>query len=210
LFYEDLIKKIPVIDPTKTWICGDLHLENFGTYKGNNGLVYFDLNDFDEAILAPATWEVMRALTSIYLATDSLQNQDTFAEKLATRFIDIYLKNILTGKPLVFERATTKGLVKTFITVVSKRKSQNLLEGRLQFKGTEASLKIIKGKTAAIKDSLKGAIHSSVKTWCKKNKHIHWRVCDAAYRIAGTGSLGVTRFIILIYEKIGMRYFCWI
>ena len=30
-------------------VCGDLHLENFGTYKGDNRLVYFDLNDFDEA-----------------------------------------------------------------------------------------------------------------------------------------------------------------
>lgn len=39
LFYEELSKNIPVNDPTKTWICGDLHLENFGTFKGNNGLV---------------------------------------------------------------------------------------------------------------------------------------------------------------------------
>lgn len=207
LFYEDLIKKIPVKDPTKAWICGDLHLENFGTFKGNNGLVYFDLNDFDEAILAPATWEVLRALTSIYLATDALQNKDTLSEKLAICFIDAYIKNIITGKPLVFERATTRGLIETFIATVSKRKSQDLLEGRLVVKGTEASLKIIKGNTVAIKDGLKKSILSSVKTWCKKNKYLHWKACDAAYRIAGTGSLGVTRFIILMYDKTGKRYF---
>ena len=37
------------------WICGDLHIENFGSYKGDNRLVYFDLNDFDESILAPVS-----------------------------------------------------------------------------------------------------------------------------------------------------------
>jgi len=207
LFYEDLSKKSPVNDPTKTWICGDLHLENFGTFKGNNGLVYFDLNDFDEAILAPVTWEVMRALTSIYLATATLEKGQNTADRLAGYFMDTYLKNILSGKPLAFERATTKGLIKTFITTVSKRKAKSLLEGRLLFKGTEASLKIIQNKTVAIKDDLKKPILSSVKAWCKKNKYIHWKTCDATYRIAGTGSLGVNRFIILIYDKIGKRYF---
>src|ERR1700738_174488 len=33
--------------------CGDLHLENFGSYSGDNRLTYFDQNDFDEAALMP-------------------------------------------------------------------------------------------------------------------------------------------------------------
>ena len=208
LFYEDLVKKIPVKDSTRTWICGDLHLENFGTYKGNNGQVYFDLNDFDEAILAPATWEVMRALTSIYLATDSLiQKQGKIADQLTACFINTYLENILSGKSLAFERATTKGLIRTFITTVSKRKLPQLLEGRLVFKGTKASLNIVEGKTAVIKNSLKISTLILVKGWCKKNNFTHWKVCDIAYRIAGTGSLGITRFIILMYDKMGGKYF---
>ena len=207
LFYEDLAKIIPVKDPTKAWICGDLHLENFGTFKGNNGLVYFDLNDFDEAILAPATWEILRALTSIFLATDSLQKKNSWSERLATCFIDAYINNMITGKPLVFERATTRGLIETFIAAVSKRKSQEILEGRLVFKGSEASLKIIKGSTVALKDSQKKKVLISMKAWCKKNNHLHWKARDAAYRIAGTGSLGVTRFIILMYDKTAKCYF---
>jgi hypothetical protein len=42
------------------WICGDLHLENSGSYRSANDQVYFDLNDFDEAILAQVTREVIR------------------------------------------------------------------------------------------------------------------------------------------------------
>ena len=29
------------------WVFGELHLENFGSYKGVNRLVYFDIYDFD-------------------------------------------------------------------------------------------------------------------------------------------------------------------
>ena len=55
LFYEDWPHISTLNDAPRTWICGDLHLENFGSYKGDNRLTYFDLNDFDEAILAPCT-----------------------------------------------------------------------------------------------------------------------------------------------------------
>src|SRR5579871_154393 len=60
LFYEDLNKVKDFPDSPPAWICGDMHIENFGSYKGDNRLVYFDLNDFDEAILAPCLWEASR------------------------------------------------------------------------------------------------------------------------------------------------------
>ena len=51
LFYEDLVVADPLPFSPQVWICGDLHLENFGSYKGDNKLLYFDLNDFDEGLL---------------------------------------------------------------------------------------------------------------------------------------------------------------
>ncbi|MEP6726109.1 MAG: DUF2252 family protein [Bacteroidota bacterium] len=57
LFYEDLSKEKDFPTSPNAWICGDLHLENFGSFKSDNRLVYFDLNDFDEAVLAPAAFE---------------------------------------------------------------------------------------------------------------------------------------------------------
>ena len=35
------------------WIHGDLRVENFGTYMNSEGLLVFDVNDFDEAYLGP-------------------------------------------------------------------------------------------------------------------------------------------------------------
>ena len=51
-----------------TCVCGDLHLENFGSYRAANGLVFFDFNDFGEALLAPALWDVSRFFCSIGVA----------------------------------------------------------------------------------------------------------------------------------------------
>jgi len=38
------------------WLCGDMHIENFGSFKGDNKLVYFDVERFDEALLGPVLW----------------------------------------------------------------------------------------------------------------------------------------------------------
>jgi len=71
LFYEDLRASDLPMSPL-VWCCGDLHLENFGTYKGDNRLAYFDLNDFDEACLTPALWELVRFLTSVRVGGKTL------------------------------------------------------------------------------------------------------------------------------------------
>jgi uncharacterized protein (DUF2252 family) len=34
---------------------GDLHAENFGSYLNNNGILNFDVNDFDEGYCGPFT-----------------------------------------------------------------------------------------------------------------------------------------------------------
>ena len=66
LFYQTWAKVCPKGAPL-AWISGDAHLENLGSYKGANRVPYFDLNDFDECCLAPANWEMGRALTALYV-----------------------------------------------------------------------------------------------------------------------------------------------
>jgi uncharacterized protein (DUF2252 family) len=90
LFYEDLAAAGKVPMGPLGWICGDLHLENFGSYRSDNDQVYFDLNDFDEAILAPVTWEVVRLTTSIFVGFGSLGIEARRAEKMAKLFLKSY------------------------------------------------------------------------------------------------------------------------
>src|SRR6201992_2600474 len=90
LFYEDLAAAEPLPLSPLAWICGDLHIENFGSYKGDNKLVYFDINDFDESVLAPVCYELARMVTSIFVAFDSLEIEPEKAKKMAQLFLKTY------------------------------------------------------------------------------------------------------------------------
>src|SRR5271169_6678880 len=53
---------------------GDLHVENFGTWRDTDGRLVWGVNDFDEACLYPYTMDLVRLATSALLAarTESL------------------------------------------------------------------------------------------------------------------------------------------
>ena len=48
---------------------GDLHVENFGTWRDTDGRLVWGVNDFDEACLFPYTMDLVRLATSALLAT---------------------------------------------------------------------------------------------------------------------------------------------
>ncbi len=52
LFYAHWLKPLLAIEAPAVWLNGDMHLENFGTYRGDNRLTYFDIGDFDDAAAA--------------------------------------------------------------------------------------------------------------------------------------------------------------
>ncbi len=47
---------------------GDLHVENFGTWRDTDGRLVWGINDFDEACLFPYTMDLVRLATSALLA----------------------------------------------------------------------------------------------------------------------------------------------
>ncbi len=48
--------------------CGDAHISNFGLYASPERTLVFDLNDFDEAAIAPWEWDLKRLVTSVVIA----------------------------------------------------------------------------------------------------------------------------------------------
>jgi hypothetical protein len=89
--------------------CGDLHLENFASYKGDNRLVYFDVNDFDESCVAPVCFDLVRFLASVLVAARPLKLRDNAAMKLVDAFLDTYASNIADTKPRWMERSLAPG-----------------------------------------------------------------------------------------------------
>ena len=50
---------------------GDLHVENFGTWRDAEGRLVWGINDFDEACSAPFTLDLVRLAASAHVAIDS-------------------------------------------------------------------------------------------------------------------------------------------
>ncbi len=203
IFYEDLSRTI-IPDSPVCWICGDLHIENFGSYKGDSRLVYFDLNDFDECILAPVAWEIARMLTSILVAFDALKITDQEAEKACEIFLKKYAKILTDGKPGYIETRTANGIVKKFLNVVEARSQKALLSRRTVLKKGSLRLNCHKKKQMIIDKTLKKKLVEAFTKWMDSNNQPpnDYKVLDARFRIAGTGSIGIRRYIFLI-EKVG-------
>jgi hypothetical protein len=59
---------LDVADAPKVLAIGDLHIENFGTWRDQEGRLIWGVNDLDEAWPGPYTLDLIRLTTSAYLA----------------------------------------------------------------------------------------------------------------------------------------------
>ncbi|HEX6516701.1 MAG TPA: DUF2252 domain-containing protein [Nocardioidaceae bacterium] len=76
---------------SRTWIHGDLHAENFGTYMNADGRLVFDVNDFDEAYIGHFSWDLRRFAASMAL----LGWQKALPEQSVRDLIAAYVRGYL-------------------------------------------------------------------------------------------------------------------
>ncbi|GAA4886092.1 DUF2252 domain-containing protein [Actinomycetospora straminea] len=94
LYYADVARlEDPWVDDKtrRVWIQGDLHAENFGTYLDGDGVLVFDVNDFDEAYVAPWTWDLRRLVASVALLGWSKAFSDGDIDALNATYLRSYL-----------------------------------------------------------------------------------------------------------------------
>ena len=199
LFYEDFCKAEHIPVSPLTWICGDLHLENYGSYKGDNRLAYFDLNDFDEAVLAPCLWEVARMVTSIFVAFDELKVKPGEALEMAKLFLNKYALRLATGKAISIDPRTADGIVCTFLTRADERRQKELLDKLTVEKKHKLAL-LTDERHFTIDKKLKKELIQFVDNWVQKSTVASYgfKSIDCVFRIAGTGSIGVRRYMFLL------------
>ncbi|WP_199099846.1 DUF2252 domain-containing protein [Dyella sp. ASV21] len=201
-FYARLPEAKVLAKAPLTWVCGDLHLENFGSYKGDNRLVYFDLNDFDEAALAPSSWELIRLLTSVHLAAGSLTLSKAQANHLCGCFLDAYVEALRLGKARWIERDTAQGMVGDLLDSLRGRLRSHFLDSRTERKGKRRSIRLDGKRALPVTDKQRDKVTALIGKICAHEPDpAFYKVIDVARRIAGTGSLGVDRYSILVQGK---------
>jgi uncharacterized protein (DUF2252 family) len=202
LFYDSLPDSSLFRDAPLAWCCGDLHFENFGSYKGDNRLVYFDINDYDEAALAPATWDMARLLTSIQCGAEALKATQAEALAVSRSCLDAYRSALINGKPLWVEQETSIGLVNALLTNLQSRERATFLDKRTIRKTHRRSLILDGVKALPASDAQKKLVTEFMVGFASTQPDPKFfDVLDIGRRIAGTGSLGVERFVVLVEGK---------
>lgn len=199
LFQEDwalgagLLKKGPL-----AWQCGDLHAENVGSFRGGNRLAYFDLTDFDDAVLSSVPLDITRLCTSVLVAADLHIEQVAGGfdgRAMAMHLVSTYRATLANGKAWWIERATATGLVRDLLRTLRGRSRREFLETRARV--AKRRLRVT-GQHALPappdeRESVAAAVQASLAA-SAPDLVVH----DVARRIAGNGSLGVPRWVLLV------------
>jgi uncharacterized protein (DUF2252 family) len=181
------------------WVCGDLHLENFGVYRGDNGLAYFDIADFDEAVLAPSARDLTRLVTSALLAARRRSLDRRFARELCELLVGSYAEALAEGKARWVDRALAQGLLRSLFHRVLAETRAAFLARRIR-RGPHGHRLIIDGKrTLPAGDDDRNRIQRALDEWFSREREQgSFRLRDVARRIAGTGALGLERYTLLV------------
>jgi len=167
---ETILEVCPDLAKAPTALAvGDIHLENFGTWRDIEGRVVWGVNDFDEAAEMPYALDLVRLGTSALLAgTD----REISVSEICAAIVDGYRHGLRAPKPIVLDRDW--GWLRKRVVVSNKE--------RARFWD-----KIDKAETSPAPRDCIDALAVSM-----PQGHLQMRT---ARRVAGTGSLGRPRWI---------------
>jgi uncharacterized protein (DUF2252 family) len=199
LFYQfdDLLG--PVAGAPAVWSAGDVHLENFGCFKADNRLAYFDLNDFDEAALGPLTWDLVRLLASAMLGAGGPASTRSDRKDIAREILARYTETLAGGKARWLERATAEGPIRRLLRQARRRTRRALLAERTRPSGRSRKFRIRPGRQLAASPAERRAVGTLLARMARQQPDPgFFRVRDVVRRVAGMASLGVTRYAVLV------------
>jgi len=198
LFYARRAYDPALTTGPRGWVCGDAHVENFGSYRGANGLIYFDLNDFDEAVLGPLLWDLGRLVVSVRLAAAHAGLPPHAQTRQAGCVLNAYAAALAGGKTYLLERATARGLVRHLLGQVRARQQRVLLAGRVSQRGGWHFLSAKATNLRPLPLHEYVAVRGVVEAWWSAQPHPPFGpLLDVAGRVAGVGSLGAPRYALL-------------
>lgn len=124
LYYEDIqsgllpIPKEWTDNTPPTWLSGDFHFQNVGLEDpADKKEMRLDLNDFDESVVGPFQWDLIRFVTSLYVAVqppgEVWTDTSPFIKNLtidkvpgvANAFLETYDQALVSAKPQALTRA---------------------------------------------------------------------------------------------------------
>ncbi|HEY4422107.1 MAG TPA: DUF2252 domain-containing protein [Pseudonocardia sp.] len=213
LFYADVTEfDDPWADErtSRVWIQGDLHAENFGTYMDGDGVLIFDVNDFDEAYVGHFTWDVTRFAASLALLGWRKAISDDDITVLVQRYVRAYLDQVrwfvdqADDRSFSLRLGTTDGVVHQVVQLARLRTRVALLDGITETEGFDRRLRDVPG-LRRLDDGERAAVVDAVERYIdtippsKRFRGVTYTVKDVAGRSGfGIGSAGLPAYTVLI------------
>ena len=172
-------------------------------YRTAEGDFRYDINDFDEAMIASSSLDLVRCTTSIFLAAEQWRLSPTHATSMALEYLEHYRKAILaaTSAGAAGEVAphSGRGAIWELLGSTASGIQEALLEKNIKRK-SNAPPKIRRtDRHIAISPKRFDLIRTDVEAHGQKlGMSDQFRVHDVTSRIAGVGSLGVRRYLALL------------
>ena len=99
---ETILEVCPdLADATPVLAVGDIHLENFGTWRDADGRLVWGVNDFDEAAQMPYALDLVRLAASALLASPG---RGGAAAQMCAAVLEGYAEGLRAPRPIVLDR----------------------------------------------------------------------------------------------------------
>jgi uncharacterized protein (DUF2252 family) len=142
---------------------------------------------------------VSRFVASVYVAAPSLNLTRAEANELVKLFLVAYQTSLGDGKARWIERATASGMVRTLLERVRRRKREVLIESRTNWKNGKRRLRIDGQHTLPATDGQRSEVTRWLGKFAKSQPDPEFfKILDVARRVAGMGSLGLERYVVLV------------
>lgn len=202
LFYNDVKAEQNLAGGINVPLQGDFHLENMGTYRVSNGSFAYDLNDFDEAVTGPHTWDLARLAVSIHLAADEVGIKKSDRQELIQYFLQRYVVHLqsLQRQPNLLNAPLDE-------RYLSGKAAEQVTQARQRFDRTEWLNEMTRGGRFVLDEKVLPlqapeipVVEQALSRYAQSRREgaAFFQLKDAATRIAGKGSLGRYRYIVLI------------
>ncbi|OBG23816.1 DUF2252 domain-containing protein [Mycobacterium sp. 852002-51057_SCH5723018] len=202
--------------------CGDAHVSNFGIYAAPHRSLVFDLNDFDEAAVAPAEWDVKRLITSAVVGgrhagypakairrgvEQALVGYQTGLQAMLEE-MNVLDRYYLRAEPERYTGKASKGLhavIQKTMFRARNRTSARVFQQIMEI-GTDGTPRLRESPPVLqhVDEEIEAPLVEAVKEYLAVVPAdvalllSHFRITDVALRVVGVGSVGTRCYLVIL------------
>ncbi len=139
-------------------------------------------------------------VTSIFIAFDNLGFEPEKSLKMAQLYVRSYSATLAKGKAMSIDPRTAKGVVCDFLSSAALSTYKDLLKKRTISKKKSFMLSLADERHFKLDKTLRKELKAHITEWIKTSSDgpYNYKVISAVFRLAGTGSIGVKRYLFLL------------